>query len=48
LTRNASSCAPPKSDIDPSKSGVDIYNLLKFQRSNQNTCINQRPLVKCG
>ncbi|MEE8203653.1 MAG: DNA-directed RNA polymerase subunit beta, partial [Alphaproteobacteria bacterium] len=25
---------------------VDIYNLLKFQRSNQNTCINQRPLVK--
>ncbi|NRA86964.1 MAG: DNA-directed RNA polymerase subunit beta, partial [Rhizobiales bacterium] len=35
-------------DIDPSKSGVDIYNLLKFQRSNQNTCINQRPLVKVG
>jgi len=29
-------------------SGVDIYNLLKFQRSNQNTCINQRPLVKVG
>jgi DNA-directed RNA polymerase subunit beta len=28
--------------------GVDIYNLLKFQRSNQNTCINQRPLVKIG
>jgi len=27
-------------------SGVDIYNLLKFQRSNQNTCITQRPLVK--
>ena len=27
-------------------SGVDIYNLLKFQRSNQNTCINQRPLVQ--
>ncbi len=27
--------------------GVDIYNLLKFQRSNQNTCINQRPLVQC-
>jgi DNA-directed RNA polymerase subunit beta len=26
--------------------GVDIYNLLKFQRSNQNTCITQRPLVK--
>ena len=29
-----------------SASGVDIYNLLKFQRSNQNTCINQRPLVR--
>jgi HlyD family secretion protein len=29
-------------------SGVDIYNLLKFQRSNQNTCITQRPLVKKG
>ena len=33
---------------DLSASGVDIYNLLKFQRSNQNTCINQRPLVKVG
>ena len=30
------------------ESGVDIYNLLKFQRSNQNTCITQRPLVKVG
>ncbi len=28
--------------------GVDIYNLSKFQRSNQNTCITQRPLVKKG
>ena len=28
--------------------GVDIYNLAKFQRSNQNTCITQRPLVKKG
>jgi DNA-directed RNA polymerase subunit beta len=28
--------------------GVDIYNLVKFQRSNQNTCINQHPLVKVG
>ena len=28
--------------------GVDIYNLQKFQRSNQNTCITQRPLVKVG
>ena len=35
-------------DKDLTKSGVDIYNLLKFQRSNQNTCINQRPLVKVG
>ncbi len=30
------------------ETGVDIYNLLKFQRSNQNTCITQRPLVKVG
>ncbi|MEJ1161192.1 DNA-directed RNA polymerase subunit beta [Prosthecomicrobium sp. N25] len=36
------------SDLDPSKSGVDIYRLMKFQRSNQNTCINQRPLVSVG
>lgn len=35
-------------DVDSSKSGVDIYNLRKFQRSNQNTCINQRPLVRVG
>ncbi len=35
-------------DIEPGKSGVDIYTLQKFQRSNQNTCINQRPLVKVG
>jgi DNA-directed RNA polymerase subunit beta len=28
--------------------GVDIYNLVKYQRSNQNTCINQRPLVRVG
>ncbi len=35
-------------DIDLSKSGVDIYNLQKFKRSNQNTCINQRPLVRVG
>jgi DNA-directed RNA polymerase subunit beta len=33
---------------DFTKPGVDIYNLRKFQRSNQNTCINQRPLVKIG
>jgi DNA-directed RNA polymerase subunit beta len=35
-------------DFDPTQSGVDIYRLQKFQRSNQNTCINQRPLVKVG
>ncbi len=28
--------------------GVDIYNLVKYQRSNQNTCMNQRPLVNVG
>ena len=28
--------------------GVDIYNLVKYQRSNQNTCINQRPIVTIG
>src|SRR5207244_1400079 len=35
-------------ETDPTKSGVDIYTLMKFQRSNQNTCINQRPLVRVG
>ncbi|MEM8788033.1 MAG: DNA-directed RNA polymerase subunit beta [Pseudomonadota bacterium] len=35
-------------DLDPGDPGVDIYRLRKFQRSNQNTCINQRPLVKVG
>lgn len=35
-------------ETDASKSGVDIYNLMKFQRSNQSTCINQRPLVVVG
>jgi DNA-directed RNA polymerase subunit beta len=35
-------------EADPTKPGVDIYRLMKFQRSNQNTCINQRPLVKMG
>ena len=32
----------------PGEPGVDIYNLIKYQRSNQNTTINQRPLVKVG
>ena len=35
-------------DYDPSKRGVDIYRLRKYQRSNQNTCVNQRPIVKVG
>ncbi|MBF9028776.1 DNA-directed RNA polymerase subunit beta [Rhodobacterales bacterium HKCCE3408] len=35
-------------DLAPGDPGVDIYRLRKFQRSNQNTCINQRPLVKVG
>ncbi len=35
-------------ELDPAKPGVDIYRLLKFQRSNQNTCITQRPLVRVG
>src|SRR3954462_4091622 len=35
-------------ELRPGESGVDIYTLMKFQRSNQNTCINQRPLVKVG
>jgi DNA-directed RNA polymerase subunit beta len=34
--------------LESSKSGVDIYRLAKYQRSNQNTCINQRPIVKVG
>src|ERR1700726_1894462 len=33
---------------DPTKPGVDIYRLQKFQRSNPSTCINQRPLVRVG
>ena len=35
-------------ETSSSAPGVDIYRLQKFQRSNQNTCINQRPLVKVG
>jgi len=33
-------------EANASESGVDIYNLIKYTRSNQNTCINQKPLVK--
>ena len=35
-------------EIKPGDPGVDIYRLRKFQRSNQNTCVNQKPLVKVG
>ncbi|GIX35274.1 MAG: DNA-directed RNA polymerase subunit beta [Lysobacteraceae bacterium] len=35
-------------EIGENDPGVDIYNLVKYTRSNQNTCINQRPLVKVG
>src|SRR5689334_9707951 len=35
-------------ETDPTKPAVDIYRLMKFQRSNQSTCINQKPLVRVG
>ncbi len=35
-------------ETDTNKAGVDIYNLIKYTRSNQNTCMNQRPLVNVG
>jgi DNA-directed RNA polymerase subunit beta len=35
-------------ETEPGEPGVDIYNLTKYTRSNQNTCINQRPLVRVG
>ena len=35
-------------EADDAGSGVDIYNLIKYARSNQSTCINQRPVVKPG
>ncbi len=37
-----------ENEIKEGESGVDIYNLVKYQRSNQNTCINQKPIVKKG
>jgi len=37
-----------KGDLEAGDLGVDIYNLKKFQRSNQSTCMNQRPLVRVG
>ncbi len=35
-------------EMDETGTGVDIYNLIKFIRSNQNTCLNQKPIVKVG
>jgi DNA-directed RNA polymerase subunit beta len=35
-------------EVETGEAGVDIYNLTKYTRSNQNTCINQRPIVKQG
>jgi len=37
-----------QSEIGEKDPGVDIYNLIKYMRSNQNTCVNQRPIVKVG
>jgi DNA-directed RNA polymerase subunit beta len=37
-----------EAEVTSGEPGVDIYNLTKYTRSNQNTCINQRPLVKVG
>jgi DNA-directed RNA polymerase subunit beta len=37
-----------ENEISANDTGVDIYNLIKFIRSNHNTCINQRPLVEVG
>lgn len=35
-------------EMMPGEAGIDIYNLVKYTRSNQNTCINQRPTVNVG
>src|SRR5471030_1686192 len=35
-------------EMNPGEAGIDIYNLTKYTRSNQNTCINQMPCVKLG
>ena len=35
-------------EVDETGTGVDIYTLIKFARSNQNTCLNQKPIVKIG
>ena len=46
--RPASSSRPTSRAPTAATPGVDIYNLVKYQRSNQNTCINQRPIVVVG
>ncbi len=35
-------------EFNSNETGIDIYNLIKYIRSNQNTCINQKPLIKPG
>ncbi len=35
-------------ELVPGEAGIDIYNLIKYTRSNQNTCINQKPVVSVG
>ena len=48
-TRSASSSACAGEDDDVSREmGADIYPMTKFKRSNQNTCINQKPIVRVG
>ena len=37
-----------QSEADGADTGIDIYSLVKYQRSNQSTCINQKPIVKAG
>ena len=37
-----------KNEGDEEVSGVDIYNLVKYKKSNQSTCVNQRPIIKQG
>ncbi|WP_367677317.1 DNA-directed RNA polymerase subunit beta [Buchnera aphidicola] len=37
-----------ENNITPEEAGIDIYNLIKYTRSNQNTCINQVPCIKIG
>ena len=37
-----------EAELQPGEAGIDIYNLTKYTRSNQNTCINQRPCCSVG